>query len=150
VRGLLRYCKEEAYVIERVKRPRIESRGTPTVYVQARNATKVGDILGDEGQAVNQGSGSYQDVCIADELPLLVKVSIDVRGLNNDVIGQCKDVAVAATLLKGGYLASSSSGFQAPEDLIAGDNRERKGAVICKVSPRVSFNLRVSALHHLR
>lgn len=99
-------------MIQRVKRPAIESRGTPTVYVQARNATKVRDILGDEGQAVNQGSGSYQDVCIADELPLLVKVSIDVRSLNNDVVGQRKDVAVAATLLKGGYLASSSSRFQ--------------------------------------
>jgi len=99
---------------------------------------------------VNQGGGSYQDVCIADELALLVKVGIDVCSLNNHFISQWKDVALVAAFLKGGYLADRSFGSQPTEDLISSDNREGKTAITRQVLPGALLNLRVSTFHHLR
>lgn len=42
----------------------------PTFSSQTGDAAKVSDVLGNKGQAVNQGCGSHQDIDIADELTL--------------------------------------------------------------------------------
>jgi len=78
----------------------------------------VGDVFSDEGNVVHQGSGSNQDVCIADDSPLPTKISVDIGCFDNNFIGERPHLTVPTTLLEGSKLSSGPFGFEPAEDLV--------------------------------
>lgn len=58
----------------------------------------MGNVLGNKGQVVNQGRGSHQDVGVADEVTLPMKIGIDIGCPDNNVIGHLQQVALLTTL----------------------------------------------------
>lgn len=60
----------------------------PAFNSQTGDAAEVGNVLGNKGHVVNQGRGSHQDVGVADEVTLPMKIGIDIgaRTITSSVI----------------------------------------------------------------
>jgi hypothetical protein len=71
-------------------------------------------VFGHHHQVVLQGGGSDENVCVTDELPLLVEQRIQVGSLDNDVVGQWQYHAVLTALLKTSDLSGRPTGFETP------------------------------------
>ena len=71
-------------------------------------------VFGHHHQIVLQGCGSDEDVCVTNELPLLVEQRIQIGSLDNDVIGQRQHQAVLTALLNTSYLSGRTTGFKTP------------------------------------
>jgi hypothetical protein len=71
-------------------------------------------VFGHHHQVVCQGCGSDENVCVTNELTLLVEQRIQIGSLDNDVIGQRQHQAVLTALLKTSDLSGRTTGFETP------------------------------------
>lgn len=92
-------------------------------------------VVGDQVVPFGNGCRGDQDVRIADQLSSPVKISVNLRCLHNDGVGEGQDVVGGAETVERRLLPGRVFGFETTQDLVARDGRELETLVDAEIVP---------------
>jgi hypothetical protein len=101
--------------------------------MEVRYPPEMIQIVSDQDQILDKRRGCDEDIGIANSGPPLAQKSIDLGGLDHDLIVQREHQALLALALESQNLAGGILRLQATKDLVSGNDRELKSLVLAQV-----------------
>lgn len=108
----------------------------PVVNIQSLDALEMSLVVGCQVTSLEDSGRGDQDVGVADQRTPPVEVSVGLRCLHNDGVGEGQDVIGGAETFERRLLPGCSFGFETAQYLVARDDREREALVDTEIVSR--------------
>ena len=117
----------------------------PVFDAKIGNAPEVSLVVGDHAEIMNQSCSGDKDIRVTDQFAVTTQPGVNIRRSDHDLLSYGQDRVLGTERVESFELLCGLFGFQAAQDFVTGDMREREPVVLVQINARPGQRGRILA-----